>query len=132
VATTTPDDSQEEHTEQETEVSVEVWAEQDNTVSEHRDLFMFTFLGGLAANVGLVVVLALAFLVDRGIAWSFLHGNVWEIFPIGGVFAYLAGRGIVGLFTPPRSRVALCIYVITVLPVAILALGALGYLAGIR
>jgi len=128
VATTT-DDSQEEPGEKKAERKS--WAAQWSDADKR--LFLITLLGGLAANVGLVIIVALGFLSARGIAWYVRHGNdiasTYYIYVVVGILT-----GIVWLPLRFKSfrRYRVVSLVIGSLPTGILLLGLLGYLAGIR
>jgi hypothetical protein len=129
VATTTPDDSQKEQGKNEARRMP--WAEQWSGADKR--LFLITFLGGLAANVGLVVVVALAVLTARGLAWYFRHANgLANNVIFYGVVAILTGVVSVPWVFKSLRRYRAVSLAIGLLPLAIYLLGLLGYLAGIK
>jgi hypothetical protein len=135
VATTTSGDSQEEHGEHaaESKSRAQKWSDAD------KRLFQITFLGGLAANLGLVVVLGLAVLSARGVGWYFGHvtrkatlaANV--VYPLSLVY----GLAMIVLFRWQRRHrlsrhVNVIFSILLYLPAELLLLGLLGYAAGIK
>jgi hypothetical protein len=111
---------------------IEQWSDAD------KRLFLITFVGGLTANVGLVIVLALAYLAARALTWFFRKG----FFSTPGFTIFFCGLLVCSAFViwstwyklnrKTSWRFNVVLGVAGFLPGGIILLGLLGYAAGIR
>jgi hypothetical protein len=131
---TTAGDSHEEHGENTEHKS---WAGQWSDADKR--LFLITFLGGLAANVGLVLVVALAILASRAVAWyvrtAFVNSPPRNIVLMVVLAYFLATVGwhLYRQRHPTKSQLGVRVTgAVAWLPCVLLLLGLLGYLAGLR
>jgi hypothetical protein len=127
MATATPDDGQAQHGER--LIRRLLWPEKWSDADKR--LLAITFVGGLAANVGLVVVLAVGFFAARAVRW-YVRADATTSFAASMVLvaALFAGAMTLGFSKSRRWRIAALVALF--LSPIILVLGFIGYAAGLR
>jgi hypothetical protein len=122
------------------ETEQRAWWAQSWSAADKR-LLMITLLGGLGANAGIVVVLALAVITAHGLALFFRTGMSGNTQSVVLTIVLLADGAYFYLLSLPlrrfksgakRKHVILMVQVWALSQLAVLGLGAIGYAAGVR